>query len=84
MNESNFIHTGPEKVHINSKIPGFVKVGVFTEERPGRTTRISAYTRDYSSEWKGCCEHLVPEEQRKDAKKIAIAEHKARCMPDGK
>lgn len=57
------------------KATDFIKVGVFPSGN-----RYRAYTCWYKADWGGCCEHLIPVEQRKDARKLAIAEHKERCV----
>lgn len=54
------------------------KVGVF--ERQGKTkTLYTAYTMWYSTDWEGCCEHIVSAATGKESKKKAIEEHKAKC-----
>jgi hypothetical protein len=49
-------------------------VGVFPH-RGKRRTRYMAYTRDYNSQWKGCCEHRVTALSGTVAKQLAIKEH---------
>ena len=56
-----------------------VKVGVFPRESK-RKPRFEAYTLWYTTAWTNCCEHEVEVANRKDAKKAAIAEHKALCL----
>lgn len=80
--EMTLVEVGPERISLPKKVKGFITVGVFTREGKRGGKQFSAYSRDYNPEWPGCCEHLVPEESRKDAKKIAVAEHRARCLPD--
>jgi hypothetical protein len=55
-----------------------IKVGVFPFDE--RNTRFSAYTTWYNPQWKGCCEHKVEALNGTEAKKLAIAEHKERCV----
>jgi hypothetical protein len=57
-----------------------VKVGVFPPDADTRFYR--AYTRWYNPQWKGCCEHTVEAVNGTAAKKLAIEEHKERCLPD--
>ena len=52
-----------------------IKVGVFDDGN-----RQNAYTRDYNREWKGCCEHEALAENGKEAKKLAIKEHRLSCI----
>lgn len=55
------------------------KVGVFT--RQGKRKKLfSAYTLWYDPEWKGCCEHIVEAKNGTEAKKLAIKEHKEKCL----
>lgn len=61
--------------------PKEIKVGVFPF-RETSTTRFNAYTTWYNPEWKGCCEHTVSAVNGTEAKKLAIQEHKERCLPD--
>ena len=57
------------------------KVGVFPRagKRPG-ILLYNAYTTWYNPEWSGCCEHMVNAISGTEAKRAAIAEHKARCI----
>lgn len=58
---------------------GLFHVAVF--EHPGRRkTRLYAYTQWYSPEWEGCCMHHVHATSGAEAKKVAMAEHRAKCM----
>jgi len=56
------------------------KVGVF----PLKRSQFIAYTMWYSPTWTGCCEHTVEAINGKEAKKIAINEHKNNCLKAGK
>jgi hypothetical protein len=56
---------------------------------PGKkagVTRCNAYTRIYNPEWKGCCLHQVDAPSGTEAKRLAIAEHRAKCLekPDAR
>lgn len=56
-----------------------IKVGVFpfSETKPHR---FNAYTLTYNPQWEGCCEHTVEAKNGTEAKKLAIKEHKERCL----
>lgn len=53
------------------------KVATFYEVREGRTPRIEAYTRWYSTDWKGCKIYHVSAETGTRAKKLAIAQRRS-------
>lgn len=75
------VETAPENLGVirrRRRSDTEIHVGVFAEARAGRKTRYSAYTRDYSPQWKGCCEHTV--EAGPDVKKRAIEQHKTECV----
>lgn len=55
-------------------------IGVFTEWRNGRKPKISAYSTWYNPDWKGCCVHKVSADTGTEAKKMAIEDHKRKCM----
>ena len=57
-----------------------IRVAVFTHDRPGRKPMITAYTYWYNPSWEGCCLHEVTAENGTQAKRMAIADHKARCL----
>lgn len=65
--------------HAGKAAAGLVTtVAVF--EHPGNTrAKLMAYTRDYNTEWPGCCLHLV-EGIGAEAKRLAMAEHREKCM----
>ena len=54
-----------------------VKVGVFSRQGSSGKILYTAYTVWYNPQWPGCCEHTV--RRGKDAKRIAIKEHKQQC-----
>jgi hypothetical protein len=54
-------------------------VGVF-EHPKKRSVMLMAYTRDYNPQWSGCCLHEVEAPNGSEAKRIAMAEHRERCM----
>jgi hypothetical protein len=56
------------------------QVGVFTEFRDGRKPLISAYTTWFNPEWEGCCVHGIRANSGAEAKKMAIEDHKKRCL----
>ena len=58
--------------------PRTFKVGVF----PCRKESFTAYTTWYNPSWSGCCEHTVEAVNGTQAKKIAIQEHKGRCVEE--
>jgi hypothetical protein len=58
----------------------FYTVAVFQHDGK-RGPRFNAYTSLYNPQWPGCClHHEVPGVDSRDAKKLAIAEHRERCM----
>lgn len=59
------------------------KVGIFEHQRK-RSISLVAYTNWYNGAWRGCCEHAVTVSQRREAKAVALAEHRARCMGNRK
>lgn len=64
-------------VHTQS-IKKIVTVGIFAHQGK-RSVQYQAYTTWYNPEWEGCCEHVVEATSGNEAKKLAIAEHIARC-----
>jgi hypothetical protein len=56
-----------------------ISVGVFTDESE-RGPRCRAYTTWFNPIWENCCEHLVEAKNGTEAKKIAIKEHKEKCL----
>lgn len=55
-------------------------VGVFGHARDGgKKTRYLAYTMWFNPSWAGCCIHRVRAANSKEAKAMAIAEHKKKC-----
>jgi hypothetical protein len=54
------------------------KVGVF----PCRKASFTAYTTWYNPSWSECCEHTVEAVNGTAAKKIAIQEHRERCIKE--
>lgn len=60
-------------------LPEMIRVAVFTHEREGRKPIITAYTLWYDPSWNPCM-HDVPAKNGAEAKKRAIADHKARCL----
>lgn len=62
-----------------------IKVGVFTHysaNKKRRLPRVHAYTIWFNPSWEGCCMHEVDACNGTEAKKIAIADHKARCLKE--
>lgn len=58
--------------------PKIYRVGVFDDDlHPKR--KPMAYTRAYSPDWPGCCEHRLVARTGAEAKKMAIAEHVINC-----
>lgn len=58
-----------------------IQVGVFTHDRgPGRKPLITAYTTWFNAAWENCCLHDVDAKNGTEAKKIAISDHKAKCL----
>jgi len=55
------------------------RVAVF-EHPKKRSVMLMAYTRDYNPAWPGCCLHEVPAPNGDEAKRVAMAEHRERCM----
>lgn len=55
------------------------RVGVFKHERASGRAFYMAYVRDYNPAWDGCCVHPIEAESGKEAKRVAIQEHKERC-----
>lgn len=56
------------------------KVGVFTHTEGRRKPLITAYTLWYNPAWHGCCVHEVLAPSGANAKRIAIKQHRERCM----
>lgn len=54
-----------------------ITVGVFPPD--DNCHAYMAYTRWYTPQWPGCCEHTVMAINGTEAKKIAIKEHKENC-----
>lgn len=59
-----------------------IKIAVFEHQRK-KSIRLHAYSRDYNSQWKGYCEHIVEAKNGTEAKKIAKKEHREKCMKTG-
>jgi hypothetical protein len=68
-------------VDLRIKQPKTFKVGVFPNDEGSSGYR--AYTTWYSPQWPGCCEHEVEAVNGTEAKKLAIREHKERCIRQG-
>jgi hypothetical protein len=68
----------PEQLDPRLPQPKVIKVGIFPFDE--RNTRFMAYTTWYNPQWKGCCEHEVEAVNGTEAKRLAIQEHKERCL----
>jgi hypothetical protein len=51
-----------------------------SEEGGWRPPLILAYLRDANPGWEGCCMHTVEALHGDGAKRIAVVEHKERCL----
>lgn len=49
-----------------------------------RERRFTAYTVLYSPQWRGCCEHIVTARNGREAKRLAIEEHRLFCITKSK
>jgi hypothetical protein len=69
----------PESLNDDPSRPRkLIKVGVFPNDEGSSGYR--AYTTWYNPQWPGCCEHEVEAVNGTEAKKLAIQEHKERCV----
>ena len=59
----------------------WMEVAVFgyPGKKPG-TVRCFAYTRIYNPQWKGCCLHQIDTTNGAEAKRLAIVEHRMKCL----
>jgi hypothetical protein len=55
------------------------KVGVFEFQRK-RRVGLTAYTTWFSTAWNGCCLHQVDAINGTEAKRLAMTQHRAKCM----
>jgi hypothetical protein len=72
----------PEQLDPRLRQPKMIRVGVFPHKlyKNDVPRTFNAYTVWYNPSWKGCCEHTVEAVNGTEAKKLAIQEHKERCL----